>query len=89
MNPIDSLKDAVGLDVSVARLRPLRERMITKREYDRIVASIKAVGLIEPLVIYPEGDDYVILDGAQRYRALVELGVEVVPCLIEIGRAHV
>lgn len=82
MNPIDSLKDAVGLDVSVARLRPLRERMITKREYDRIVASIKAVGLIEPLVIYPEGDDYVILDGAQRYRALVDLGVEVVPCLI-------
>lgn len=82
MNQTDLLKDSVGLDVPVTRLRPLRERKITKREYDRIVASIRAVGLIEPLVIYPEGDDYVILDGAQCYRALLELGVEVVPCIL-------
>jgi ParB-like chromosome segregation protein Spo0J len=38
--------------------------------------------LIEPLVVYPEGDDYVILDGVQRYRALLELGVEIVPCIL-------
>ncbi len=82
MNEVDPMKDSVGLDVPVARLRPLRDRAITKREYDRIIASIKAVGLIEPLVIYPEGDNYVILDGVQCYRALVELGVEVVPCIL-------
>jgi ParB family transcriptional regulator, chromosome partitioning protein len=33
-------------------------------------------------VVYPEGDDYVILDGVQRYRALLELGVEVAPCIL-------
>lgn len=82
MNQTDLLKDSVGLDIPVTRLLPLRERKITKREYDRIVASIKAVGLIEPLVVFPDGDDYVILDGAQCYRALVELGVEVVPCIL-------
>lgn len=82
MNQADSLKDSIGIDVSVTKLRPLRDRNITKREYDRIVASIKAVGLIEPLVIYPEGEEYVILDGAQCYRALVDLGVEVVPCIL-------
>lgn len=82
MNQTDTLKDSVGIDVPVMRLRPLRERKITKREYDRIVASIKAVGLIEPLVIYPDGDGYVILDGAQCYRALVELGIEVAPCIL-------
>ena len=49
MSEVDTLKDSVGLDVPVSRLRPLRERTITKREYDRIVASIKVVGLIEPL----------------------------------------
>lgn len=82
MNEADSLKDSVGMDVPVKRLRPLRDRQITKREHDRIIASIKAVGLIEPLVIFPEGEDYVILDGVQCYRALVELGVEVVPCIL-------
>jgi len=82
MNDADLMKDSVGLDVPVKRLRPLRDRTITKREHDRIIASIKAVGLLEPLVIFPEGDDYVILDGVQCYRALVELGVEVVPCIL-------
>lgn len=82
MSEADHMKDSVGLDVPVTRLRPLRDRKITKREHDRIIASIKAVGLIEPLVIFPEGADYVILDGAQCYRALVELGVEVVPCIL-------
>lgn len=82
MNQADPMKDSIGIDVPVTRLRPLRDRKVTKREFDRIVASIKAVGLIEPLVIFPEGDDYVILDGAQCYRAMVELGVEMVPCIV-------
>jgi len=34
------------------------------------------VGLIEPLVIFPEGEDYVILDEVESYRALVQLDVE-------------
>ena len=50
MNQDNALKDSVGVDVSVSRLRPLRERKIGAREYGRIIASIKAVGLIEPLV---------------------------------------
>src|SRR5580692_7971936 len=76
------MKESEGLDIPLIRLRPLRERKITKREFDRILASIKVVGLIEPLVVFPEGDDYVILDGVQRYRALLEMGVEVAPCII-------
>jgi hypothetical protein len=74
--------NSVGIDVPLTRLRPLRDRKVTKREFDRIVASIKAVGLIEPLVIFPDGNDYVILDGVQRYLALAQLGVEVAPCIL-------
>jgi ParB family chromosome partitioning protein len=76
------MNDSVAIDVPVIQLRPLRERKVSKREYERILASIKAVGLIEPLVVYPDNGDYVILDGVQCYRALVELGVEVAPCII-------
>ena len=76
------MNDSTSLDIPLTRLRPLRERKITRREYGRIVASIKAVGLIEPLVVYPDGDGYVILDGAQRYRALLEMGVEEAPCIL-------
>ena len=71
-----------GIDIPLIRLRPLRDRKVTQREFDRILASIKVVGLIEPLVVYPDNGDYVILDGVQCYRALLELGVEVAPCII-------
>jgi len=55
-------------DIPIVHLKPLRERKITRREYERIKASIEAVGLIEPLVVSPEGDSFLILDGVQRYR---------------------
>lgn len=69
-------------DIPIIRLKPLRDRKVNRREFDRILASIKAIGLIEPLIVYPEGDDFVITDGVQRYRALLELGIEVVPCIV-------
>lgn len=69
-------------DIPIIRLRPLRDRKISQRESDRILASIKAIGLIEPLIVYPEGEDFVITEGVQRYRALIALGTEVAPCII-------
>jgi ParB family chromosome partitioning protein len=76
------MNNSEALDVPIIRLRPLRERRVTQREADRIRASIKAIGLIEPLIVFPDGVDFVILDGVQRYRALLEFGVEVVPCIL-------
>ena len=45
------MEGSEGLDIPLIRLRPLRERKVSKREFNRILASIKAVGLIEPLVV--------------------------------------
>jgi ParB family transcriptional regulator, chromosome partitioning protein len=69
-------------DVPIVSLKPLSERKITQREHERIRASIEAVGLIEPLIIFQEGESFLILDGVQRYHILVEMGVETVPCII-------
>lgn len=69
-------------DIPIAKLRPLRERRVSQREYERVRASVKAIGLIEPLVVFPDGEGFVITDGVVRHRALLELGVEIVPCII-------
>jgi ParB family chromosome partitioning protein len=69
-------------DIPIVRLRPLRERTVRPKDYERILASIKAIGLIEPLIVYPEGDEFVITEGVQRCRALTELGAEIAPCII-------
>ncbi|HYE19745.1 MAG TPA: plasmid partitioning protein RepB C-terminal domain-containing protein [Tepidisphaeraceae bacterium] len=76
------MEDSESLDIPITRLRPLRDRQVTKREYDRIVASLRVIGLIEPLIVFPDGDNFVILDGVQRYRGLLDLGVAVVPCIL-------
>jgi len=50
------------------------------------LANIKAVGLIEPLCICQEGENYYIVDGYVRYQVLLDLGVQMVPCLVLAGR---
>ena len=71
-----------GLDVPIVRLVPRNQRKVSDKYRKRIEASLRAVGLIEPFVVFPLGDDYEILDGGLRYEILLNLGVETVPCLI-------
>ena len=75
-----------GLDVPLTALIALSEREAlntkTHRGFRRICSSIQAIGLIEPLCVYPEGANYVILDGYLRFRACQELKLETVPCIV-------
>ena len=68
------------------KLVPRNERKVAKKYSQRIEASLRAVGLIEPLIVFSLGDTYEILDGTLRYRILLEHGVETVPCLIHEDR---
>jgi len=71
-----------GADVPIVKLTPLRKRKISPKGYNRLLANLKAVGLIEPLCVCREGQQFFILDGYIRYTAMLELGVETVPCLV-------
>lgn len=71
-----------GTDVPIVKLTPLRKRTISKKNYAKLLANIKAVGLIEPLCVCREGEQYFILDGYLRYTVLLELAIETVPCLV-------
>lgn len=53
--------------------------------YQAIVNSIKEVGLIEPLMVFPQkrqSGHYLLMDGHLRYQALKELGKTEADCLI-------
>jgi ParB/RepB/Spo0J family partition protein len=55
------------------------------RKFKQIVASIKAVGLIEPLSVTAKdkkSGKYLLLDGHTRLVALTELGYTDAPCLV-------
>ena len=66
-------------------LKPLRHTIKDSRKYKQIVASIRAVGLVEPPAILRDPQKkglFLILDGHLRVEALKDLGLEEVECLI-------
>jgi ParB family transcriptional regulator, chromosome partitioning protein len=71
-----------GCDLPIVKLVPRSDRKILAKDYKRIEASLRAVGLIEPLLVFPLEDHYEIQDGRLRYRILLEMGVESVPCIL-------
>ena len=76
-----------GIDLPIASLQPVRERenvtTKTHKGFQRILSSIRAIGLIEPLCVFPEPDGmHTILDGYLRYLACIELGAQEVPCMV-------
>ena len=79
-------KPMQGLDISIVKLVPRNERKMAAKYRQRIEASLRAVGLIDPLIVYPLDDGYEILDGSLRYRCLLDMGVESVPCLVNKTR---
>ena len=55
------------------------------QKYRQISASVREVGIIEPLVVVPQNGKtgrYLLLDGHMRLAALKELGHAEVRCLI-------
>ena len=81
----EQFPDVDGRDIELIRLQPLNKRNInfdTNTGYRKIVASIKAIGLIEPLCVFADKDGFAILDGFLRFKACGQIGMKTVPCII-------
>lgn len=71
--PVDRLVSSRTFDA--------RERKNEK--YQQIAASVGAVGIIEPLIVFPlPKSEYRILDGHKRHDVLLQSGATEVPCII-------
>jgi hypothetical protein len=83
MNGMDA--NECGLDIPIGELVPLNKRDInlkSNRDYQRVLATVRSVGLIAPVAVYRENERYVILNGYLRYKACEELGIPIIPCLV-------
>ncbi|PQO28921.1 plasmid partitioning protein RepB C-terminal domain-containing protein [Blastopirellula marina] len=76
--------------ISLDKILPLRKVLPGARtsiKYRRIAASIQEVGIIEPLVVFPQtstSEKYILLDGHFRYDVLNESGESDVDCLVAL-----
>src|SRR5262245_59573458 len=77
-------------EISLAKILPTRrlsDEISKSKKYQCIEASVRELGLIEPLMIYPQPDsdgDYMLLDGHVRLMILKALGVKAAKCLISL-----
>ena len=58
-----------------------RERF-PQEEMDRLAESIDQVGILVPVVVYPEDGGFRLLDGERRWRCAATLGLEYIPAVI-------
>ena len=86
---LDALLRPAASDVralSIAQLRP--NRFQPRRDFDpealaELAASIRAQGLVQPIVVTPDNDgSYTIVAGERRWRAAQEAGLEQVPVVV-------
>ena len=69
----------------ISPMRQIKDLHKGIMRYKKILASIKEVGLVEPLVVYPQKDapgKYLLKNGHLRYVALKELGQTTADCII-------
>jgi ParB/RepB/Spo0J family partition protein len=72
-----------SLVISTERLRPnaYNPNAMTPDEFAELVAEVRHLGrLPKPVVVRPDGDGYVIVDGEHGWRAAEEVGLAEVPC---------
>jgi ParB-like chromosome segregation protein Spo0J len=83
----------IGFELRKIRLAledilPMRQLKAPEKNihrYKTIMASIKVVGLVEPLVVYPQKDapgKFMLKNGHLRYFALKDLGETAADCII-------
>ena len=70
---------------NILPIRQIKDPQKHVHRYKTILVSLKEVGLVEPLMVYPQKDaprKYLLLDGHLRFFALKELGETAADCIV-------
>jgi len=71
------------LDIDQLKPNPLQPRLkFNPESLEELSQSIKSSGLIQPIIVVPEGDGYKIIVGERRWRAAQKIGLKKIPVLI-------
>ncbi len=72
----------IGRILPLKKIKPGEKKL---KKYQRILSSVKEVGIVEPLIVYPQNGKehkYLLLDGHLRFEAIKDLDKNEVLCLI-------
>lgn len=79
------LKEERYADLEIEQIKPnpLQPRLkFDKESIDELARSIKESGVLQPVIVVPEGNHYRIVVGERRWRAAQKIGLRKIPSLI-------
>jgi ParB family chromosome partitioning protein len=81
--PVKIYRDAKLIAIEKIKPDPDQPRKTFDEDtLEELAASIEDKGLMQPLVVRPEGDDFTIIAGHRRRIACERIGMQYVPCII-------
>ncbi|HPD02175.1 MAG TPA: ParB/RepB/Spo0J family partition protein [Eubacteriales bacterium] len=73
----------VNLAIDLIDANPEQARKnFDDEKLSELASSIKSVGVLNPILVYREGDRFTIIAGERRYRACKKLGLTAIPAII-------
>ena len=84
-------QDSSPRDVAVDRITPSPfqpRRTFDEAKLEELAASIRYQGIIQPLVVRPQGDGFELIAGERRWRAAMRAGLSRVPVVIRNASDH-
>ena len=84
---VRAYKEARLIDLARIRPNPRQPRKTFDAEaLNELAESIREQGLLQPIVVRPDGDEFIIIAGHRRYDACRLIGMEQIPAVIrEVG----
>jgi len=77
-------------DLPLDKIKPNPEnprKKFDRTAIDELALTIKAHGLLQPILVQKNGDGFTVISGERRLRSLITLGAKTAPCIVkELGR---
>lgn len=80
---VKALREAKLIDIT--RIKPYVDqprKSFDEQALDELTESIRERGLLQPIVVRPSGDAFIIIAGHRRYRACQRVGMSEIPAII-------
>jgi len=78
-----NLKSLEDLEVAKIDRNPHNPRLhFTTDELDKLSQSVDEKGILVPVVVYPDGDGYRLIDGERRWLVAQTLGLKTIPAVV-------
>ncbi len=75
-------------EIPIASIKPNKYQPrshFDEEDLSALVGSIREVGVLQPVLVRPEGDGYELIAGERRWRAAKRVGLQTIPALIRVA----